>query len=482
MSYFSTAAETVVRSMQKLSDREPWVSYTISLLIIAVTVLGGGGSRGDIKSLIFLRPTVIVLSAILLIMVPRASLRSVKVPLLLLGLLTLYTAFQLIPLPPQVWMALPGQAVVAEAYIAAGIDLPWRPVSLAPDLTLNSLVSFSIPAAGLIAAASLNRQHLSSLVAVMIVVGLLSAILATAQLTGGLNGPFYLYAVTNEGSAVGLFANRNHQAAFLACCFPLLAAWVANRAAGDPDLRRVWLAFFFSLLLLPMLLITGSRAGLALAALAVVLAAASLRRPAANSDVLSRFGAWRRAILILPIVIAVIVLGAAVYRSRAEALTRIFAANAADDERLSNLPLLVRMAVDFLPLGSGQGTFDRLFRIYEPEERLRPTYLNHAHNDLLELLITGGLPALLILFAFLWWWGRLTWAAWRSVEGDSSRVIQARLGATVIGLLLLASLVDYPLRTPALALFFAIACVWLGRLHREEVRSRASKYRLDRQN
>ncbi|MEO8137451.1 MAG: hypothetical protein ABI831_26155, partial [Betaproteobacteria bacterium] len=38
----------------------------------------------------------------------------------------------------------------------------------------------------------------------------------------------------------------------------------------------------------------------------------------------------------------------------------------------------------------------------------------------------------------------------------------ARLGAAMILLLFIASLVDYPLRTPIMAALFSIACGWLS--------------------
>ena len=34
------------------------------------------------------------------------------------------------------------------------------------------------------------------------------------------------------------------------------------------------------------------------------------------------------------------------------------------------------------------------------------TYVNHAHNDYLELALEGGIPAIVLMLLFLAWWAR----------------------------------------------------------------------------
>src|SRR3546814_18783044 len=64
--------------------------------------------------------------------------------------------------------------------------------------------------------------------------------LGLAQVIGPRDGPLYLYEITNNGSAVGLFANRNHQAALLACLFPMLAVYAS---IDHPSAERMRLKF-----------------------------------------------------------------------------------------------------------------------------------------------------------------------------------------------------------------------------------------------
>src|SRR5690606_38328423 len=96
----------------------------------------------------------------------------------------------------------------------------------------------------------------------------------------------------------------------------------------------------------------------------------------------------------------------------------------------------------------------------EPVAILAPQYFNHAHNDLLELILVGGLPAALLLAVFLAWLARQAFRVMRARHGGSSLTF-ARLGLAMVVILLLSSLVDYPFRTPLLAPLFAIGCGWL---------------------
>jgi O-antigen ligase len=155
--------------------------------------------------------------------------------------------------------------------------------------------------------------------------------------------------------------------------------------------------------------------------------------------------------------------------SRAEALDRLFATNMSDENRVAFVPTLLQMARDFFPFGSGFGSFDPVFRFYEPDAVLRPTYLNHAHNDLLELAITGGLPAMALLGLLIAWMVRGAWLVSRAAA-RSPEVRFAQFAIAGIVIVLLGSLLDYPLRTPLFALFFAIFSGWLAGMSHSSAR------------
>jgi O-antigen ligase len=120
----------------------------------------------------------------------------------------------------------------------------------------------------------------------------------------------------------------------------------------------------------------------------------------------------------------------------------------------------LKAAKDFMPLGSGVGSFRRVYALYEAHDQLDPTtYVNHAHDDYVELAVETGLPGLVLLGAFLLWWAKAVWAAWRRTSPDPYALAASVASAAV----LLHSLVDFPLRTSAIAATFALCLVLLVR-------------------
>jgi O-antigen ligase len=101
----------------------------------------------------------------------------------------------------------------------------------------------------------------------------------------------------------------------------------------------------------------------------------------------------------------------------------------------------------FMVSGSGFGTFQTLYQTVENPFAVTRFYVNHAHNDALELLIEGGIAALILLILSLAWWTSAAWRAWRPSDDADP---YARAGAVMGGVLLMHSLVDFPLRTEAL--------------------------------
>jgi O-antigen ligase len=116
------------------------------------------------------------------------------------------------------------------------------------------------------------------------------------------------------------------------------------------------------------------------------------------------------------------------------------------------------LARDMLPLGSGLGSFEHVFHLYEDVAETTRTYVNHAHNDYLELIIELGLPGGVLILAFFGWWIAQLLLAWRSPHGDRF----ARAATIVSGAMLAQSLVDYPLRTSAIATLFGLCLALLA--------------------
>jgi O-antigen ligase len=207
-----------------------------------------------------------------------------------------------------------------------------------------------------------------------------------------------------------------------------------------------------------LLLVTGSRGGLAVGVVGIAVAAALLwmaRDRSGASRTLSRLTAAAAAVGLTGLV------AAGLYFSRAQAITRLFDDPVADLRFKFWRPVWA-LVTSYFPIGSGWGSFVEVYQIVEPRDLLATTYLNHAHNDWLEVVLTGGVLGLLLLIIALALWA---WAVGQLFGAGGRRedhLVLARVGATWIGIAGLMSLSDYPLRVPFLAAYFVVAAVWLS--------------------
>jgi O-antigen ligase len=439
------------------ATRAGTLAIVLLCAFLALAMLTGGGSRPDLPSHLILRPLSVLFGAGACLMLRREHLRKIGIPLALIAALAAIMLIQLVPLPPAIWTALPGRSLYAEGAGILGIEQPWRPITLSPDRTWNSLVSLLPPLAGLLLFAALPiADRPKILIALIVLIGA-SAILGLAQLSGPPGGALYLYAITNESSAVGFFANRNHQALMLACLFPMIGAFAAM--PGRPGARqswRPWTALGAMILLIPLVLATGSRSGVVLSLVGLLFAA-----------ILFRGGSHARRLrpaLLWPLVgvVAVAMVGVTFLFARADSIYRLAGADLESDLRIQLLRPLRDLIVDTFPFGIGFGAFEPVFRVVEPAPMLERAYTNNAHNDLLQVVVEGGLPAALLLLAFLAWFARRLWQVWTEKRRDGPPDLLARLGTMLVLIILAGSVVDYPLRTPFVMTFAAIALAWIG--------------------
>lgn len=442
-----------VRFAWLASDRTFWVLAGWLTLVFLL----GGGSRNDIQSLMILRPLSVLVLAYGLAGLSREQIAAHR---FLLGLaatwLTLHL-LQLVPLPPQLWQALPGRGIVTEIDRAAGLGAVWRPLSLAPHGTGNAAWALLAPLAVLVLGVRLSPADRARLLPLLIGIGVFSALLGGLQLLGDPEGGLYFYQITNRGSAVGLFANRNHQAIFLAALPPMLFAWAALRARESAASSRMWwgAAAALTVFVIPLILVTGSRAGLLTSLLCLLAAPAVL----AGGQAPGR-GAGRTLLLLVLAAAGLVLL--TVMLGRGLAFERLLGSAESDDLRFRVLPTLLAMIRLYSPWGTGFGSFTEVYELHEPQALLAPVYLNHAHNDWLELVLTGGWPAVALALVAaagcLIRLARLVRPA--DAQQDARELLLGRLGLLVLLMLALASLGDYPLRTPSLACLAAVVALW----------------------
>lgn len=432
--------------------------WALCALLVAAFALGGG-SRPDIGSLVILRPLAALTLGYAAWGLTGAHIRSHRFLLALVAAVVALVLIHLVPLPPMLWTRLPGRGLVATIDEAAGLADAWRPISLVPSATWNALFALIPPMACLLLMVRLNRQERGALLPLVIALGLVSALIGLVQVTEGRGSLFYFYAFASN-EADGLFANRNHHAAFLSTLFPMLAVYASASRRDRLDARlRAGLAVAVGIFLVPLILVVGSRAG----AIAMVVGLLSvpflyrLPRQASGQD------SPRRRLLLWGSVAAAITAMAlvTVFVGRAVAFDRMFRGGDAGEARFQAWGPILRMAMEYFPVGSGIGSFREIYRVHEPRELLDLVTFGHAHNDPLELLMTGGLPAALLLALALAAFGMAAVRWWRARKDSGSDVALAGAGIWSVLILALVSVGDYPLRTPSLACLFCVMVVWI---------------------
>jgi O-antigen ligase len=413
-------------------------------LLIAALILGGA-SRLEVLSTLLVRLAAI--GVLVLLVARRDSFRTLGRPWLAFAAVVLVIA-QLIPLPYQVWSALPGRQLEVDILKQLPDPHRWMPLSMHPPGTFNTLLSLLPPLAMLLCMPLVGSKWRRRLVYALIAIAMINGLFGMMQLATGEDSPLRLYAVTNRDSAVGLFANRNHSASLMACAIPFLLWWAGAPSAKLPGSTRGLLAGGAICILIISVAATASRSGVVLALVATAVSALAYHA--------GRFRhlRWRTRIAVIAAGVLLVATAIGLFPL---ALSRFAEASPAEELRFLVLNDLIGLARAVFPAGSGFGSFDLVYRGYENVDILRPTYLNHAHNDLIELLIEGGLPGLLLLVAALFWYVRaatLTIAARRKKRPEAELAIAALLA---IVMLLAHSIFDYPLRTPALACVLAFA-------------------------
>lgn len=422
-----------------------------ALLLAGALALGGAASVGYFGRLLVQLATLPLLWVAFNRLAHSTLTRETRIGLILLGSILALPLLQLIPLPPALWTGLPGREAIASVYAAMAVEPGWLGISLSPDATLTSWLALLPAAAIFVAVLTLPEEARLRLCLVVLAIALVSVLIGSIQVSGGGARVLYFYRDTNVGSAVGFFSNRNHLATLLVAAIPLLSLLFrsAGRVALDRPAvlgRRIAVLALASVLVMGVLL-TGSRAGLVLLIPALLLTYAATMRSSIGVPPLKLIA----AVLLVGIATVAVVVYGPFYERIVERTS-----NLDEEARVWAAPITAAAGWAHFPFGSGFGTFDPVFRAAAGDAHLSPAYVNHAHNDYLELWLTGGLPAMLLLLVVLWWGGRLAISNWRLKPGNPSAI--SRAASIVVLLILLHSVVDYPVRTVAISSLFALAC------------------------
>jgi O-antigen ligase len=360
--------------------------------------------------------------------------------------------FSLVPLPVGLWTSLPFRDEVAAGFRMIGVTLPAIPLSLAPNTTVASLLSFLPPIAMFLLAVDLSSDERRQLALTLLGFAALSIIVGTFQLMGGPQSPLRPYAITNPNSPVGFFANANHQGTLILCALPFAGVLAARGATGRSRSRKTGSAIIS--LATALFIAIGAAISGSSAVYGLFLVAAFATLLIYFRDIGGRIGrGWSigaAAILLLFVAFAI----------RGPLSTEQLSSSLAEDptSRRVIATTTVEAIERSFPVGTGLGSFSTVYRRFQDPNVVTGTFVNHAHNDYLEIALETGGAGLLLIFAFVAWWLVRTVAVWRA---DGTGQATARAGSIIVLIVLLHSIVDYPLRTAAIAVVIAMGCALL---------------------
>jgi len=424
-----------------------------AILVVAAILFGGGTRHGFIGDALV---QLAALPAIATICLRWRSIRdsaSVAV-LLFLGLWAALAVVQLLawPVPRTATGGLTGLGDLLAAH---------RNVSLTPAATAASLLYAIVPVAAFLITSELSVRQRRLALNLILALALVSLIVGLAQMAQGPESALRFFTFTNPMDAVGFFANRNHFAALLYVSLVIALVWLVAsiRASLRPGAVAtsavLWACAAFGLLvaLLSGLVYTRSRAGLILAMLALAIGYLMIATHLAAGRHTPR-GPKRLTAIVIGIAAFVAVQGG-LYRI----LSR-FEADPLDDLRLPLARTTLEAIPALLPFGTGLGSFVPVYAALEKAEDATTVFANRAHNDVLEIVLETGLIGLVMIVLFLAWYAVRTVAAWRrgSASPDDEQRALSRMASLIVGLLVLHSIVDYPLRTGAMATIFGLCC------------------------
>ena len=426
-----------------------------ALFLIFVMLLGGGSLGGMFANIaIQLVALAIILWAIFFPAKRERTLAERSLDYLTLAYIGWLIISQ-IPLPPALWSALPGRETIVRGFTLLGAPLPWLPLSTGPaDSLWSGLSLLPLMTMALLlrrAGAEANRLLI---VAILGIAGA-NAVLGIGQYVTGIGSRLYLYDVTNRGFAVGFFANANHLATLMAAA-AVLAAYYFSTTSSDArrartSTRRAKLAKLagFDALLFVATLFTQSNAGL------ILFAAALGATPfLMGAFPLKRSIFWGGAA------------GASIAIAGAFALavSQPGVLGAGSDQhgtsRAQIYPRAAQLMRDNLPFGTGLGNFARAYPAYEDAGHVTQTYANHAHSDLIEWLVELGLAGAVFLTLLLLWTVRQVGA---SLDFSTRHARAAQAAFSALLLIGLHSLIDYPVRTAAMATMVAALLALIAR-------------------
>ncbi|TIW29874.1 MAG: O-antigen ligase family protein [Mesorhizobium sp.] len=391
-----------------------WDKYLLGSVLFTALLIGGGTASG------LYTDTLIEIVAIGSAAVALSRTSTQTIPGSVLWLLIMAVALvvlQIIPLPARLFADLRPELVLGAPWL---VDQT-RFISVGVGRTIECLLYVAASAAFFLGVMRLRPDQVYGMLPFffmgVICNGLAGAIQYSLSDNIAIDGllPFTISA--------GLFANRNHFSALLFVSIPFVVYYGLFR--GHLLSGAIGL-----IALLLLLLAAGSRAGVLIGLATTVVSIIFLSARSRISGV---------SVFVLFVGLSVYGMGAWA-TIEAKDLDPTF--GRAEFARTTMAGIKENWVT-----GVGFGNFQKAYQIYEKEEMIFRAYVNHAHNEYLELAFEGGVIAAILMAFYLF----LLLIAFTKIRRDA---LQKTAFLSVV-FLLVHSLADYPLRTAALAMTFA---------------------------
>lgn len=432
----------------------------VAPLYLLLCIVLGGSAQGVWGNMLLQLVGLAIIGWAALSRVDQPVLPAARQLLLLSFAALVIVILQLVPLPPALWGMSGPRDHLARGFTILNLRQPWMPLSLAPHDTFDAVLK-SIPALAMICALVRLKAYRPVWIVVALLIGTFASIMLGALQVSSVDpetSSWYLYADTNYRHAVGFFANANHLATLLLISIPFVAALIP--AARGKNIQRASaftaVAAGIMIVLLVGLFLNGSLAGYALL-LPVVAGSGLVVWSAAH-----RLRAGFVVAIVALFVIGAIALGTGALNNRSLSQE----ASVSASSRADMLRTTWHASRDFLPFGSGFGTFRGAYQLYEDPAQISSTYVIHAHNDYAELLLEFGVAGIALILLFVGWWVAAVTRVWRSAEAGPF----VRAASVASAAVLVHSSVDFPLRTAAVSACFAMCTALLADWRAPQVR------------
>ena len=309
---------------------------------------------------------------------------------------------------------------------------------------------------------SQDRRRKQFFIGSLVALGTFEAFYGLVQYLSGWQQIFAYVKKFDLEEATGTYINRNHYAGFLEMILPFCLALVFyeyGKLRGDRSnkiklrsviaksaAQRLLLSLSVSVVLSVALVFSRSRMGILAAASSILIIFALI--------VISRFhgrmgSLLAAAFIILSICLAVWI-GPGPIVSRFQTVNEEYSLGG--QSRLSMWRDALPLIKEHPWLGTGLGTFPISYT--GGQTAFLGRFVNHAHNDYIELAVDLGIPAALILFGSILFVLARAIRSFLTGERDFERIVALGCVGSIVAILL-HSFADFNLYIPANALLFS---------------------------